>query len=61
MRYLDSLVKIKDINTNEGEIVEYGNPQAICRKYNYQKKFKESLFINNQSRYTRNYQCAKNK
>lgn len=28
---------------NEGEIVEYGNPQAICRKYNYQKRFKLHL------------------
>lgn len=24
---------------NEGSIVEYGNPVAICRKYNHQKKF----------------------
>ncbi len=24
---------------NEGSIVEYGNPLAICRKYNHQKKF----------------------
>lgn len=23
---------------NEGEIIEYGNPKAICRKYNHQKK-----------------------
>ena len=24
---------------NEGSIVEYGNPLAICRKYNHQKRF----------------------
>ena len=28
---------------NEGNIVEYGKPQEICRKYNHQKKFKIHL------------------
>ena len=28
---------------NDGNIVEYGKPQEICRKYNYQKKFKIHL------------------
>ena len=28
---------------NEGNIVEYGNPKEICRRYNHQKKFKIHL------------------
>lgn len=28
---------------NEGNIVEYGNPQELCRKYNHQKKIKIHL------------------
>ena len=28
---------------NEGRIVEYGEPKAICRKYNHQKKLKIRL------------------
>ena len=28
---------------NEGNIVEYGKPQEICRRYNHQKKFKIHL------------------
>ena len=30
---------------NEGNIVEYGNPKEICRRYNHQKKFK--IHLNN--------------
>ena len=29
---------------NEGEIVEYGNPKEICRKYNYKKKLQVHLY-----------------
>lgn len=28
---------------NEGNIVEYGNPKEICRRYNHQRKFKLHL------------------
>lgn len=29
---------------NEGEIIEYGNPKEICRKYNHQKKLLIHLY-----------------
>lgn len=29
---------------NEGEIIEYGNPKEICRKYNHQKKLLLHLY-----------------
>lgn len=41
---------------NEGEIVEYGNPEEICRKYNHQNRIKillkngDEVFFQNESK-----------